>query len=72
LQSFVVRGSAGRVVAESVECSDDGREIGDAHWDSYKKLKGEERMNVQKEGDVWNTLDGGGTGTASKVFQMIP
>jgi len=26
----------------------------------------------QKEGDVWNILDGGGTGTASKVFQMIP
>jgi hypothetical protein len=69
-----VRGSAGRVVAESVECSDDGWEIGDAHWDSYKELKGEEQVNVlnEKEGDVWNTLDGGGTGTASKVFQIIP
>jgi hypothetical protein len=69
-----VRGSAGRVVAESVECSDDGWDIGDAHWDSYKELKGEEQVNVlnEKEGDVWNTLDGGGTGTASKVFQIIP
>lgn len=69
-----MRGSAGRVVAESVECSDDGWEIGDAHWDSYKELKGEEQVNVlnEKEGDVWNTLDGGGTGTASKVFQIIP
>jgi hypothetical protein len=38
------------------------------------KLKEEEQVNVQnqKEGDVWNTLDGGGTGTASGVFQMIP
>ncbi len=34
-----MRGSAGRVVAESVECSDDGWEIGDAHWDSYRKVE---------------------------------
>ena len=69
-----MRGSAGSVVAESVECSDDGWEFGDAHWDSYKKLNGEEQVNVlnQKEGDVWNTLGGGGTSTASKVFQIIP
>jgi hypothetical protein len=67
-------GSAGRVVAESVECSNDGWEIGDAHWDSYRKV-GEGRTSKcsrSEEGDVWNTLDGGGTGTASEVFQMIP
>ena len=34
-----MRGSAGSVVAESVECSDDGWEIGDAHWDSYRKVE---------------------------------
>jgi hypothetical protein len=34
-----VRGSAGRVVSESVECSDDGWEIGDAHWDSYRRAE---------------------------------
>ena len=34
-----MRGSAGSVVAESVECSDDRWEMGDAHWDSYRKVE---------------------------------
>ncbi len=69
-----MRGSAGRVVAESVECSDDGWEIGDAHWDSYRKFEEGRTSECSKseEGYVWNTLESGGTGTASEVFQMIP
>lgn len=40
----------------------------------YRKLCGEEQVNVpnQMQGEVWNTLTGGGTGTASEVFQMFP
>jgi hypothetical protein len=66
-------GVARGVVAESVECSDDGWEAGEAHWGFIGNFAEEEQVNVpnQSQERFGILSNGGGTGTASEVFQML-